>query len=76
MLLNVYAMIPFYMNLYGINAEGLLAVMQLANPAIKDVGWSYAFFAVLPLNIITDAIVGAVTFVVYRSIHKMLRFER
>lgn len=76
MLLNVYAMIPFYMSLYGINEEGLLAVMQLANPAIKDIGWSYAVFAVLPFNLIKDAIVVALTFVVYRSIHKLLRFDK
>lgn len=76
MLLNVYLMIPFYMNLYGIDKAGLLRVMQLANPAIKDIGWSYAFFAVLPFNLIKDVIVIIVTFFVYRSIHKLLRFEK
>ena len=76
MLLNVYFMIPFYMNLYGIDEAGLLRVMQLANPAIKDIGWSYAFFAVLPFNLIKDVIVIIVTFFVYRSIHKLLRFEK
>lgn len=76
MLLNVYLMIPFYMNLYGIDEAGLLRVMQLANPAIKDIGWSYAFFAVLPFNLIKDVIVIIVTFFVYRSIHKLLRFEK
>lgn len=76
MFLNVYLMIPFYMNLYGIDEAGLLTVMQLANPAIKDIGWSYAFFAVLPFNLLKDVIVIIVTFFVYRSIHKLLRFER
>ena len=76
MLLSVYLMIPFYMNLYGIDEAGLLRVMQLANPAIKDIGWSYAFFAVLPFNLIKDVIVIIVTFFVYRSIHKLLRFEK
>ena len=76
MVLNVYLMIPFYMNLYGINEAGLLGVMQLANPAIKDIGWSYALFAVLPFNALKDVVVIVVTFFVYRSIHKLLRFEK
>ena len=56
--------------------EGLLAVMQMAIPAIKDISWSYALLAVLPFNLLKDAIVLTVTFVVYRSVHKLLRFEK
>lgn len=76
MLLNVYVMIPFYMGLFGLSEEGLLAIMQLAIPAIKDISWSYALLAVLPFNLLKDAIALAVTFVVYRSVHKLLRFEK
>jgi riboflavin transporter FmnP len=76
MLLNVYVMIPFYSNLYGIPLEGLLAICKMANPAITDVGWSYAFFAVLPFNALKDAVVIVATFLVYRSIHVFLRFDK
>lgn len=75
MALNVYAMLPFYMNLYHMNAEGMLAICQGANPAIKDIEWSYAFFAVLPLNLIKDTIVIIVTFLIYRNIRKVLHWE-
>jgi riboflavin transporter FmnP len=73
--LNVYAMLPFYIYVMGFSEQGLLALCQLANPAIKDLGWTYALLAVLPLNAIKDAIVMAITFLVYRSIHKFLHFE-
>ncbi len=76
MVLNVYALIPFYSMFYGIPLPGLLAVARLANPAITDVGWSYAFFAVLPFNALKDAIVIVLTFLVYRSIHVFLRFQK
>ncbi len=75
MLLNVYVMIPFYMNVKGYPLDSLLSMMRIANPAISDVGWSYAFFAVLPFNLMKDAIVIVVTFILYRSLHKFLRFE-
>lgn len=76
MLLNVYALIPFYIQLYfGGNADVLLSLCQAANPAIQDVGWGYAFMAALPFNAIKDAVVILATFLIYRSIHKFLRFE-
>ena len=75
MLINVYIMIPFYMSVKGYPLESLLKLMQIANPAITDVGWSYAFFAVLPFNLMKDAIVIVITFIIYRSLHKYLRFE-
>jgi riboflavin transporter FmnP len=76
MALNVYLYIPFYSNFYGIPMEGLLSICQMANPAIKDVGWSYAVLAVLPFNALKDAIVIVLTFLVYRSIHVFLRFNK
>jgi len=74
--LNVYAMLPFYIYVMGFSQEGLLYVCQLANPAITDLGWTYAALAVVPLNLIKDAAVIFVTFIVYRSIHKLLHFDR
>ncbi len=76
MVLNVYLYIPFYSMFYNIPMEGLLKICQLANPAITDVGWSYAVMAVLPFNLLKDAIVIVVTFLVYRSIHVFLRFNK
>lgn len=76
MLLNVYVFIPFYSYFYGLSYETLLAICQIANPAITNVGWSYAIFAVAPFNLLKDAVVIVVTFLVYRSIHKLLHFEQ
>ena len=76
MVLNVYIMIPFYSTVMGFPIPALLKLMQAAIPAISDTGWSYAFFAVLPFNLLKDAIVIAITFIVYRSLHKYLRFEK
>ncbi|MCI2111772.1 MAG: ECF transporter S component [Bacilli bacterium] len=73
--MNVYAMLPFYIYVMGFTKEGLLALCQLANPAITDLGWTYAAFAVVPLNLIKDAAVIVMTFIVYRSIHKLLHFD-
>lgn len=76
MVMNVYAMLPFYMFVMGFSEEALLSMCQAANPAITNLGWPYAFLAVLPLNLIKDAIVIAVTFLVYRSLHLFLRYQK
>ncbi len=76
MLLNVYVMIPFYANVMNYPIPVLLGLMQKAIPAITDAQWSYAFFAVLPFNLLKDAIVIVLTFLIYRSLHVFLRFER
>lgn len=75
-LLNVYAMVPFYLWRYEMTSDSLLFVMRLAMPAISDVGWSYAFIAVLPFNALKDAIVIIMTFLIYRSLHLQLRFRK
>lgn len=76
MILNVYVLIPFYIQFYfGGDSATLLAICKAANPAINDVGWGYAFFAVLPFNALKDIVVIIVTFLIYRNIHHILRFE-
>lgn len=69
---NVYVMIPFYMFVFNLSEEALLGLMQKAIPAISDIGWSYALFAVLPFNIIKDAIVVIVTLLVYKPLHRVI----
>lgn len=76
MLLNVYVMIPFYMQVMGFAEGDLLYVMRLAIPAIQNVRWSYAAFAVLPFNLLKDALVVILTFLLYRSLHVFLRFKK
>jgi riboflavin transporter len=74
--LNVYAMLPFYMTVMGFSYSSLLQACQIVNPAITDLGWTYALFAIFPLNLIKDGIVIVITFLVYRSIHRFLHFEK
>ncbi len=75
LVLNVYAMLPFYMFVMGLSYETILGMCQSVNPAITDLGWPYAFMAVLPLNLIKDAIVIVLTFLIYRSIGRLLHYE-
>lgn len=72
--LLAYPMVLFYAKFYGIPLEGLLAICRAANRNIHDLTGSYILYAILPFNLIKDALVLAITFLVYRSIHVFLRF--
>ncbi len=76
MVMNIYVMLPFYMFVMGFPEGALLSLCQAANPKITSLGWPYGIYAVLPLNAMKDAIVIIVTFIIYRYIHVLLRFEK
>lgn len=69
---NIYLMIPFYMNMMGFSEQAILKMCQAANPAIKDIGWTYGLFAVLPFNAIKNVVVIAITIPTYKSIHRFI----
>lgn len=74
---NVYIMIPFYMFVMGFPEAAILAMAKAANPAVTDIGWSLGFLAIVPFNIIKNAMVVILTFLVYKSIHRfMAQFEQ
>ncbi len=73
MLLNVYALIPFYSFFYGLPLDSLLSLCQKAIPWIENVDWSYALWAVLPFNALKDAIVLALSFSLYRGLRYFLQ---
>jgi riboflavin transporter FmnP len=74
--LNIYMMLPFYMYVIGLPYESILAMCQAVNSNVKDLGWGYGLYCVLPLNAIKDASVIIVTFLVYRSVHILLHFDK
>ncbi len=71
-LFNVYVFLPFYMNVMGLPYERILALCQVANSNVTNLGWPYVLYCVLPLNAIKDVSVIVVTFFVYRHIHNLL----
>jgi len=74
-ILNVYLVLPFYMNVMGLPYENLLALCKIANPNVMDLGWTYGLYCVIPLNLIKDAIVLVITFFIYRHIHVLLHLQ-
>lgn len=66
---NVYVMVPFYMQLFGLDEAGILAFFP---PAITDIKWSYAFLGVLPFNLIKNTAVIIVTMLTYKPLRRVI----
>ena len=75
MVMNVYAILPFYIQVMGMSPEMILELCQMANPNITNIQWDYALFAILPMNLLKDAAVLIVTFFIYRRVHNTLHWE-
>ena len=72
LIVNIYIMIPFYMNMMGLSEEAILKMCQIANPAITDVRWGYGLLAVLPFNAIKNVAIIILTILTYKSVHRFI----
>lgn len=72
LIVNIYVMIPFYMNMMGFSEQAILAMCQTANPGIQDIRWGYGLFAVLPFNIIKNIAIIILTIISYKSTHRFI----
>lgn len=72
LVINIYVMIPFYMNVMEFSEQAILEMCKAANPNITDVRWSYGLVAVLPFNAIKNITIGLLTIISYKSTHRFI----
>jgi len=72
--LNYFILTPFYVQFYfGGDAEPLIAWIASTNPNVSDLGWTYILWAILPFNAFRNVLISAVTFVLYKRLHNVIR---
>lgn len=67
--LNGVVAIPLYMKLYGLDAEGIVALLKIV-PGINESNYmfNYILYACIPFNLIISITVSVITFFVYKRI--------
>lgn len=63
---NMFFMIDFYVFFFNLPEAVLLAIAQVANPNIKDIHYTMVLYGILPFNLLKDAAVVLVTFLIYK----------
>lgn len=64
---NLYLIFPFYINLYGMNWEGIVEICSAVNPWIKDVP-TMVVFSIVPFNIVSTALSSFLAILLYKKI--------
>lgn len=64
---NLYIIFPFYIRLYGMDWDAIVAMSSAVNPWIKDIPTLIAF-SVVPFNVISKTLVSVITMIVYKKI--------
>lgn len=71
-LTNLYLIIPFYVKLFGMTMEDIIAMCSAVNPAMKD-AFTMALFGLLPFNLIKYGVTSVLTFIIYKRLSTVIR---
>jgi len=69
---NLYIIFPFYIKLYGMNWDGIVAMFSAVNPWIKNIPTMVAF-SVVPFNLISRTITAVMAFFTYKKLSVPLK---
>ena len=64
---NLCIIFPFYIWLYGMDWDGIVAMCSAVNPLIKDIPTLVAF-SVVPFNVVSRSVVSFITLIIYKKI--------
>lgn len=67
-----FVMLNFYMFVMGLSEASILAMCQAVNPSVTSLGWTFCLLVALPFNALKDAIVIAVTLLLYKRLHRFI----
>jgi riboflavin transporter FmnP len=68
---NYFVMLPLYGKIYGY--DNLIKMCSAVIPSINSI-WDIVLSAILPFNFIKYTIVGIVTFLAYKQLHRFIKF--
>ncbi len=69
---NLYLIIPFYVTLFGMTMEDIVAMCAEVNPAVTD-AFTMVLFGIVPFNLIKYAFCSTLTFFLYKRLSKPIR---
>ena len=69
---NLYIIFPFYIKLYGMNWDSIVAMFSAVNPWIKNIPTMVAF-SVIPFNLISRTITAVLAFITYKKLSVPLK---
>ena len=69
---NLYLIIPFYVKLFGMSMDDIIAMCSTVNPAVKNAA-TMAVVGILPVNLIKYGVTSLVTFIIYKRLSRVIK---
>ena len=69
---TTFVMLPFYEFVMGWPENVILDMCKKINPSITSLDWPFLSMVALPFNALKDAIVIAITFILYKRVHILI----
>ena len=69
---NLYLILPFYIRLYGMDWDAIVAMCSAANPWVKDIPTMVAF-SIVPFNVVQRVLHSALAILLYKKISPPLK---
>lgn len=69
---NLYLIIPFYVKLFGMSMDDIIAMCNAVNPAMKN-AMTMAIFGLLPFNLIKYGVTSVLAFLLYKRLSHLLK---
>ncbi len=69
---NLYLISPFYVKLFGMSMDDIIAMCSTVNPAMKN-AVTMALFGILPFNLIKYGVTSLITFIIYKRLSKVIK---
>ena len=67
-----FVILNFYMSVMGLSEKAILGMCQAINPSVTSLGWTFCLLVALPFNALKNVIVIAITFIIYKRLHKLI----
>lgn len=69
---NIFIILPFYMELYGMDWNAIISMFSNINPLINSIP-TIIIFSIVPFNIISRVLTSLITFVLYKRVSKLVK---
>lgn len=69
---NLYIIIPFYVNLFGMSMDSIIEMCSKVNPLMKD-ALTLALFGVVPFNLIKNGITSLLALIIYKKLSRPIK---
>lgn len=69
---NIFIILPFYMELYGMDWNAIISMFSNINPLINSIP-TIIIFSIVPFNIVSRVMTSLITLILYKRVSRLIK---